>query len=210
MRPEILAGIGLILGGTLLTIASFTAMGSAQSWDMADAMAADSIRPVRRMGMLLGALGVALTVAATPILITNAFGTGGYIWILMGWIAFALGAILFVMVFGVVAIVMPALGELAQSSDISPQQLADQFTRQSSIFAAFIGGNMMFLSWIPLGVGLTRTALFPDWAGWFVAVAAVAAWLNFLHVPVFQQYAGPFWPVSILLLGILILFNGLG
>ena len=103
---------------------------------------------------------------------------------------------------------MPALGELAQAGAVSPQQVADRLTRQVPIFAAFIGGNLVFLSWVLLGGGLTRVASLPTWLGWVVALAAVLGWLGFLHVPLFQRVAGPLWPLAVLLVGAFIVRAG--
>jgi len=204
-RLETLAGMALLFGGLMLAVASVTSVGAAQSWDVADAFAADSVRPLRRMGMLLGAVGLGVVVAATPVLVVRAAGTDGFAWIAAGWIGFAFGATLFAMAFGLTAIMMPALGELAEIGAVSPQQVADRLTRQVPIVAAFAGGNLTFLSWVPIGVGLVRVAAFPTWVGWFVALAALSGWLSFLHVPVFQRVAGPLWPLAVTLSGVLVL-----
>jgi hypothetical protein len=111
---------------------------------------------------------------------------------------------------GVTAIVMPALGELARSDGVSPQQVADHVIRQAPLVVAFLGGNLMFLSWIPIGVAVTHSAIFPSWLGWLVAASAAAAWLGFLHVPVFQRLASPLWPLAILLLGLFIVKARIG
>lgn len=196
------AGIILVLAGLSMAVASVTSVGEAQSWNVADAFAADSTRGVRRLGMLLAALGIAALVAATPILFVMGRGSSGFTWLVGGWTGFALGATLFSMVLGVTAIVMPALGELAQAGAVSPQQVADRFTRQMPIVVAFLGGNLMFLSWVPIGVGIGRSGSFPSWLGWAVAAAAVAAWLSSLHVPVFQRLAAPLWPLAVALVGV--------
>lgn len=106
------------------------------------------------------------------------------------------------MVLGLAAIAMPALGELALSKAVSPQQVVDGFVRQPAIIAAFLGGNVMFLSWVPIGVGLGRSGRFPRWLGWLTAVTAITAWLGFLHVPGIEEYAGPLWPLAITLTGV--------
>ena len=200
-RLEALAGTALIAGGVALAVASLIAAGSARSWSVADAFAAESLLTSRRLGMLLGAVGLATVVAATPILVVRAAGTGGFRWIATGWVGFAFGATLFAMALGLAAIAMPALGELAESGAVSPQQVADRLIRQAPIVAAFLGGNLMFLSWVALGVGLARVPAFPPWLGWAVAVGALAGWLSFLHVPVLDRVAGPLWPIAIVLVG---------
>ena len=90
-RVESLAGVALIVGGLALAVASVISVGVAQSWNVADAFAAESIRPLRRIGMLLGVLGLAIVVAATPILVARAAGTPGFLWVTVGWIGFAFG-----------------------------------------------------------------------------------------------------------------------
>lgn len=207
-RLETLAGAALIAGGLALTVAGLTAVGAAQSWNVADAFAADSLRASRRIGMLLGAVGLGIVVAATPVLVVRAAGTAGFAWTAAGWSGFAFGATLFAMAMGLAAIAMPALGELAQSGAVSPQQVADRLTRQAPIVAAFLGGNLTFLSWIPLGIGLARVPAFPAWLGWAVAASALAAWLSFLHAPFFQRLASPLWPLAIALVGVYVLRTG--
>ncbi len=196
-----LAAIGLVVGGLLLAVSSVISIGPAQRWDVADAFAADSARPIRRVGMLLGAVGLALTIAASPALVARAADTAGHRWVVSGWAGFAVGGILFAMVLGIAAIAMPALGELAKAGSVSPQTVATQFTRERTIIAGFLGGNAMYLAWIPLGIGLARAGVIPVWTGWTVAGAAVVGWLHFLHVPVVQAYGGPVWPLAIALLG---------
>lgn len=203
-RVELWAGILLMVAGGLLALASVTSIGEAQSWNVADAFAADSVRRVRRAGMLLAAVGLGLLVVATPILLTLLRHTPGHPWMIVGWVGFALGAMLFTLAVGVTAIVMPALGELARSDGVSPQQVADHMIQQAPLAVAFLGGNLMFLSWIPIGVAVTHSPILPSWLGWLVAASAVAAWLAFLHVPVFQRLASPLWPLAILLLGLFI------
>lgn len=200
-RLDAWAGGAIVIAGLFLTIASLTSVGEAQSWDVADAFAADSTRGIRRLGMLLGALGLATLVAATPVLVARVAGSQGFAWVVPGWVGFAAGAILFSMVLGITAIVMPALGELAQSGAVSPQQVADRMIRQTPIVASFLGGNLTFLSWVAIGVGLSRSGVFPAWLGWCVAGGAIAAWLSFLHVPVFQRYGAPLWPIAVALVG---------
>lgn len=200
-RIEFPAGMVLIAAGLLMTVASVTSIGEAQSWNVADAFAADAVRPVRRIGMLLAVVGLALLVATTPILLAVLRDTPGRTWMIVGWSAFAFGALLFALAFGVAAITMPALGELAQSGTVSPQAVADRLIRQAPLTAAFLGGNLMFLSWVPIGIAVGRSGVFPAWLGWLVAAAAVGAWLSFLHVPVFQRLAGPIWPLTVALLG---------
>lgn len=209
-RMELSAGILLMVAGSLMAVASVTSIGEAQSWNVADAFAADSVRGIRRVGMLLSAVSLGLLVVATPILLDLLRQTPGRTWMIVGWVGFAFGAFLFALAVGVTAIVMPALGELAQSGAISPQQVADRMTRQMPLAAAFLGGNLMFLSWVPMGVGLTHSATFPTWLGWLVAGSAVASWLGFLHVPLFQRLAGPLWPLAIVLVGLFIVRARIG
>jgi len=76
--------------------------------------------------------------------------------VLVGWIAFAVGTTLFLMAFGLTAIGMPALGELAATDGILPQYFADAFVRQPPLLVAFGGGTLLFLSWIPIGVSSRR------------------------------------------------------
>ena len=85
---------------------------------------------------------------------------------------------------------------------MSPQLVADSFVRQPAIMAAFVGGNVLFLSWVPIGIGLGRSGLFPVWLSWLVALTAITAWLDFLHVPGIEEYAGPLWPLAIALIGV--------
>ena len=203
-RLEATAGMVLVLAGLTMATASLTSAGEAQSWDVADAFAADSVRGIRRVGMFLAALGLASLVAAAPVLMAVTSGTKGFGWTVFGWGCFALGATLFSLVLGVTSIVMPALGELAEAGTVSPQAIADRLTRQAPIMAAFLGGNLTFLSWIPIGLGLGRSGVLPSWLGWFVAAAAVATWLGFLHVPVFQRLAGPLWPLAVALVGVFV------
>lgn len=200
-RIDTIAALVFILAGLLLAVGALLAVGEAQSWDVADAFAADSTRPVRRAGMLLGILGLAALVAATPALVARLSGTPGATWATAGWAGFAAGAVLFAMALGLAAIAMPALGELAETGAVSPQEVADRLTHQAPLILAFLGGNVLYLSWAAIGVGVARSGAFPQWLGWAVAAAAVAAWLSFLHVPVFQRFAGPLWPVTLALLG---------
>lgn len=203
-RMELLAGVLLIIAGAMMAVASVTSIGEAQSWNVADAFAADSIRPVRRVGMLLAMLGLGLLVVTTPILLSLLRATAGRTWMVLGWSGFAFGAMLFALAMGVTAIVMPALGELAQSGPVSPQQVADRMVRQAPLAVAFLGGNLMFLSWVPIGLAISHSGVLPSWLGWVVSCSALAAWLSFLHVPVFQRLAGPVWPLSIVLVGIFV------
>lgn len=200
-----LAAAVFVLAGMALAVASVMAVGEAQSWDVADAFAADSVRRTRRIGMLIGVLGLAALVAAAPVLVARVSGTAGSVWVTVGWAGFAVGATLFAMALGLAAILMPALGELAEMGAVSPQEVADRLTRQGPIIAAFLGGNLMYLSWVAIGTGLTRSGLFPAWLGWLLAAASVAAWLSFLHVPVFQRFAGAVWPLAVALLGVFLL-----
>lgn len=195
------AAVGLVIAGLLLAVASLISIGPAQRWDVADAFAADSARPIRRLGMLLGIVGLALAITASPSLVARAAGTPGDRWVLGGWLGFAFGGTLFAMVLGIAAIAMPALGTLARDGGASPQLVATQFTREPAIIAGFLGGNLMYLAWIPLGIGLARTGVVPAWSGWTVAGAAVVGWLHFLHVPVVQRVGGPVWPLAIALVG---------
>ena len=202
---ETLAGVALILGGLLMAVASLTSVGAARSWDVADAFAAESTRALHRAGMLAGVLGLAVVLAASPTLVARTVGTPPLKWIAAGWIGFAVGTTLFAMALGLAAIMMPALGELARTGAVSPQQVADELTRQPAILAAFLGGNLAFLSWLPIGVGLARTPGLPPWLGWIVALTALIAWLSFLHVPPFERVGSPLWPVALALLGVFVL-----
>ncbi len=204
-RIESTAGILLVVAGLCMAVASLTSVGEAQSWNVADAFAADSTRGVRRVGMMLGCVGLALLVVGTPILLAAMRGTRGYAWMVAGWTGFAFGAILFALALGVTAIVMPSLGELARSGVVSPQTVADRLTRQSPLALAFLGGNLMFLSWVPIGFAIARSGVFSAWLGWLAAGSAVAAWLSFLHVPFFQRWAGPVWPLTLALIGVYIM-----
>lgn len=198
------AGVLLIVAGAMMAVASLTSIGEAQRWNVADAFAAESVRPVRRVGMLLAAVGLGLLVVTTPILLCFVRETAGRTWMILGWAGFAFGATQFALAVGVTAIVMPALGELARSGLLSPQDVADRMARQAPLAVAFLGGNLMFLSWVPIGLAIGHSSAFPTWVGWVVACSAVAAWLSFLHVPVFQRLGGPFWPLAIVLVGIFV------
>jgi hypothetical protein len=197
-----LAGVLLIIVGPVLAAASFLAVGEAQSWDVADAFATDSMRPVRQIGMLLSVMGLAALVVSVPVVVAQVHGTRGFGLALGGWVGFAGGTVLFMMVLGLTAIAMPALGKLAVSDAVSPQLVTDGFVRQPAIMVAFLGGNVLFLSWVPIGIGLARSGLFPKWLGWLVASAAIIAWLGFLHVPGIEEYAGPLWPLALALIGV--------
>lgn len=201
-RLETLAGWVFILAGLTLAVASVIAVGQARSWNAADAFAADSIRPVRRLGMLLSVFALALLVAATPALAVRTYRSAGFTWTVVGWIGFSIGAALFFMALGLTSIAMPALGELARTGAVAPQQVADRLTHQAPILAAFLGGNLTFLSWVPIGIGLARSGAFPDWLGWVVAGMAVIAWLGFLHVPVVERIGAPCWPITLVVLGL--------
>jgi hypothetical protein len=90
---------------------------------------------------------------------------------------------------------------------VSPQQVADRFVRQPAIMVAFIGANVLFLSWVLIGMGLRLSGRFPKWLGWFVAIAATLSWLSFLHVPGIEGTMRTFWPLSIALTGVHLLRN---
>jgi len=207
MRMARPAGVLLVAVGVTMAVASLTSIGEAQSWNVANAFAADSVRPIRRVGMLLAIVSLAILVATTPILLALLRGTPGRVWVLAGWVGFALGATLFAVALGVTAIVMPALGELARSGTVSPQEVADHMIRQAPLTVAFVGGNLMFLSWVPIGLAISRSGVFPGWLGWLVAASAVAGWLSFLHVPG-VRLAGPLWPLALALVGVFIVAGG--
>jgi hypothetical protein len=191
----------LVVGALLLGVGGYLATGEANSWDAADAFAADSMQSIRRAGMLLSIMGVAALIVSLPVLVARLYGTPGFRWAVSGWVGFAAGSVLFAMVLGLTAIAMPALGELAVRRAVSPQQVADRFVRQPAIMVAFIGANVLFLSWVLIGVGLRLSGRFPRWLGWFVAIAATLSWLSFLHVPGIEGRTRPFWPLSIALTG---------
>lgn len=192
----------MILAGLFLTIASFTASGEAQHWNEADSMAIDSQKPVRKVGMIFSVVGLALLVASTPALAVKIYGYSGFNLVLIGWLVFSISVCFFLLILGIINIAMPAFGDYIVQNDISIQKIVDGFIKQPSILLAFIGGNLLFLSWIPIGFGIIKSGLFPGWLGWVIAGSGITAWCRFLHVPVFQEYAGPIWPVSIFLLGI--------
>lgn len=204
-RIEAMAGWVFLLAGVLLAVGSVLAVGEAQSWDVADAFAADSMRPGRRIGMLMGALGLAALVAATPGLVARVSGTPGSSWVTVAWAGFAAGTVLFAMALGLAAILMPALGELAETGAVSPQEVADRLTHQGPLVAAFLGGNIVYLSWLAMGAGIVRSGLFPPWLGWLVAITAAAAWLGFLHVPIFQRVGAVAWSLAIAVVGLFLL-----
>lgn len=168
-RIEAMAGWVFLLAGILLTVGSVLAVGEAQSWDVADAFAAESVRPVRRIGMLLGALGLAALVVATPGLLARVSGTPGSSWVAAAWAGFAAGTVLFAMALGLAAILMPALGELAETGAVSPQEVVDRLTHQA------------------------------------VAISATAAWLGFLHVPMFQRAGAAAWSLAVAVVGVFLL-----
>lgn len=201
-RLEPVAGMVLVVGALLLGAGGYLAAGEANSWDAAEAFAADSVRSIRRVGMLLSVMGVAALIVSLPVLIARVYGTPGFKWAVSGWVGFAAGSVLFAMVLGLTAIAMPALGELAARRAVSPQQVADRFVRQPAIMVAFIGANVLFLSWVLIGMGLRLSGRFPEWLGWFVAIAATLSWLGFLHVPGIEGTMRPFWPLSIALTGV--------
>lgn len=199
------AALAFVLAGVLLALGSLLSVGEAQSWDVANAFAADATRPVRRAGMLMGVLGLATLVAATPALVARLSGTPGSTWATAGWVGFAAGAVLFAMALGLAAIAMPALGELAGTGAVSPQTVADRLIEQSPLMVSFLGGNVLYLAWAAIGVGVARSGVFPSWAGWMVTAAAVAAWLGFLHVPVFERFGAAVWSGALAVLGVLML-----
>ena len=199
--PYSIAGGLLMIAGVVLAVASILAAGDAQSWDVANAFAAESMATTRRIGMLLSVSGLAALVIATPVVVARVYGTPGFGLVAGGWVGFAGGTVLFAMAFGLAAIAMPALGELAVSGAVSPQRVADRFIRQPPIILAFLGGNITFLSWVPIGIGLGRSGLFPRWLSWLVAVTGITAWLGFLHVPVIDRYVNPLWPLAVALVG---------
>jgi len=203
MKPlAVRTGIALILTGVVLFVGSLTAVGEAQSWDRADAFAAQSSEPVHRLGLILGVLGVAALIATSPALVAFTYRTRGFATAVAGWIGFAFGMSLFLMVYGLVTIALPALAELAARGDVSPQRVVDQFVRQPAILLGFLGANAAYLSWAVLGAGLARSGHWGAWTGWTSVAGALAGWLGFLHVPIFQSIGGPAWAVSILLLGV--------
>jgi len=203
MKPlAVRAGIALILTGAVLFAGSLTAVGEAQSWDRADAFAAQSSEPVHRLGLILGVLGVAALLTVSPALVALTYRTRGFAAALAGWVGFAFGMALFLTVFGLTTIALPALAELAARGAVSPQQVVDQFVRQPGILLGFLGANAAYLSWATLGVGLAQSGRWSPWTGWSTVAGAVAGWLAFLHVPIFQSIGGPAWAVSILLLGV--------
>jgi hypothetical protein len=201
LRVEVVAGIILLLAGPALAVASFLAVGEARSWQVADAFARESLEPLRQVGMLLSVVGLAAVVMSVPALAVRVYGTSGFLWVLAGWAAFAFGTSLFMMALGLTAIALPALGELASSQETSAQVVVDAFLRQPPILAAFLGGNLLFLSWVPIGIGLGRSCRFPRWLGPATVATAAAGWLGFLHVPGIEVLAGPVWPLGIATIG---------
>ncbi len=198
------AGAALIAIGVILLIGSVTALGTAHGWSQADTFAAESRQPVHRVGMLLGAIGLAALLAVTPALVARLHGTPGFGTAVAGWLGLAVGAGVFLMVLGLTNIALPALGDLA-ARGVDPQLVVDQFVRQPAIVLAFLGANAMYLSWIVLGVAVSQSGIFPSWLGWSVMAGAAAGWLSFLHVPGLQQIGGPLWALSLVLLGIQLL-----
>jgi hypothetical protein len=204
---EKLAGLVLVVGALLMAVGGYFATGEANSWEAADAFAADSIRSVRRLGMLLSAMSVAALVVSIPVLVARLYGTPGFHWAAIGWVGFAAGSVLFMMVLGLTAIAMPALGELAGRNAVSPQEVADGFVRQPAIIVAFLGANVFFLSWVLIGIGLIRSGRFPNWLGWLAVIGATLSWLGFLHVPGIEGITRPVWPLAIALIGVYLLRN---
>jgi hypothetical protein len=72
------AGTALIIIGVVLVIASLTSVGKVRSWDRADDFAKDSRQTSRRMGVLLGAVGLAALVAVSPIIVARLHDTPGF------------------------------------------------------------------------------------------------------------------------------------
>jgi hypothetical protein len=196
------SGAIMIFAGLMLTLASFMAVGKAQRWHEADNMAIESRKWVRKAGMIMSVVGLAFLVTVTPSLAAKIYGMPGYQLILIGWLVFSVCVCFFMMVLGILNITMPAFGEYMIEHDSSIQHFVNGFNKQPAIILAFIGGNLLFLSWVPIGIGIIKSGMFPGWLGWVIAGSGISAWLKFLHVPVFQEYAGPVWPVSIILLGI--------
>jgi hypothetical protein len=201
-RSQSVAGGLLVTAGVVLAVASVLAVGEAQGWDVAAAFAAESMETSRRIGMLLSMVGLATLMVAVPAIVARVYDTPGFWLVAGGWAGFAAGTVLFSMAVGLAAIAIPALGELAVSGAVSPQQVADGFIRQPPLTLAFLGANVSFLSWVPIGIGMRRSGLFPVWLSWLVAATGITAWLGFLHVPGFEKYAAPLWPLAIGLIGV--------
>ena len=199
---SIYSGVAIIFIGILLVVASFISIGKVQTWDKAEALSLDSRRPVRRIGMLIAAIGLAALISALPTAVATVFHTPGFNTAVIGWVLFSFSVILFFMVMGLTNIVLPALGDLAVQDQVSPQKIVDVFTKQPAIIAAFLGGNLMYISWGILGYGLLRSGIFMPWLGWTMIVCGLTGWLSFLHVPIFQQFGFPLWPASVIALGV--------
>jgi hypothetical protein len=202
------AGVSLILIGVILFIASLTSVGEARSWDRADHFAEESRQTSRKTGMLLGVIGLGALVAISPVVVARVYGSAGFSFAVAGWLGFALGTCLFLMVLGLTNIALPALGNLAARGELSPQQIVDEFVKQPAIVIAFLGGNILFLSWIVLGIALIRSQMFSSWIAWIIMAGAAGGWLGFLHISIFQQIGGSMWPASLICLGVYMVWMG--
>lgn len=204
-RMLALGGTGLVLAGLMMAAASVLLIGDTQPLTQARSFAAASLEGPRRLAMLLAVLGMATLAAATPILVSLTRDKAAQMLVAFGWAAFGVGTVLFATIVGVIAIALPALGELARTGAVSPQAVVDQVVRQPLMAPAFLGGNLTYLAWIPIGLGLRRARALPGWLGPVLATAAVVGWLGFLHVPVLDGPGAPVWPLSLALTGVFVL-----
>lgn len=208
-RLTVTAGVVLIATGAILFVASFIAIGKAQTWDDAYNFARESRLPLHRTGMLIGVCGLAALISIMPVMVAKTFNTPGFNLTLTGWIGFAFCTGLFLIVLGLTNIALPALGELAIQGTVSPQHVVDHFVRQPAIIAGFLGGNGQYLFWLILGTGLARSGVFMPWLGWVMVAGAIGGWSSFLHVPVIKHFGSQLWSLSVILLGVHLLWPGI-
>lgn len=68
----------------MLATAGFLAVGESRSWDVAEAFAVNSVQPIRHLGMLLSACGLAALVMSLPVVVARLSGTPGFRWAVAG------------------------------------------------------------------------------------------------------------------------------
>ena len=203
------AGSALVLIGIALLIASFISVGKVQTWDRANDFALESREPSHRLGMIMGILALAALVTVLPVAVARTFHSPGFYFTATGWVLFSFSVVAFSMVFGLTSIALPGLGNLSLKGEVVPQKIIDEFIRQPGIYIAFFGGNLMYIAWALLGVGIIRSEVFMLWLGLFIIIGGISGWLGFLHVPGFQIFGGKLWSASVILLGGVIYYQGL-
>lgn len=205
----ITAGSALLLIGIALLIASFISVGKIQTWDRANDFALESREPTHRLGMIMGIVALAALVTVLPVAVARTFHSPGFYLTATSWVLFSFSVVAFSMVFGLTSIALPGLGNLFLKGEVVPQKIIDEFIRQPGIYIAFLGGNLMYIAWALLGVGLIKSEDFTMWLCLFIIIGGISGWLGFLHVPVFQIFGGKIWSASVIGLGGFLYYQGL-